>query len=156
TDAVYQHSESATRFYKALDRWNGRGWSTTLADGSVIDFPESYAATNMAQGAPTEMRNAQGERLQLIRDGQRNLQEILTPHGHWIKFQYDALSRVTYASDDAGQWAKYEYTPDGMLKTAVLSSGKERHYTYDGDQMRMVTDEKGRMLVRNFYAFGEL
>jgi YD repeat-containing protein len=156
TDAVYQHSESATRFYKALNRWNGRGWTTTLADGSVIDFPESYAATNMAQGAPTEMRNALGERLQLIRDGQRNLQEILTPHGHWIKFQYDALSRVTYASDDAGNWAKYEYTPDGMLKTAVLSSGRERRYTYDGDQMRTVTDEKGQMLVRNFYAFGEL
>ena len=49
------------------------------AEWLAIDFPESYAATNMAQGAPTEMRNALGERLQLIRDGQRNLQEILTP-----------------------------------------------------------------------------
>ena len=63
---------------------------------------------------------------------------------------------MTYASDDAGNWAKYEYTSDGMLKTAVLSTGRERHYTYDGDQMRMITDERGHTLVRNFYVFGEL
>ena len=63
---------------------------------------------------------------------------------------------MTYALDDAGNWAKYDYTSDGMLKTAVLSTGRERHYTYDGDQMRTVTDERGHTLVRNFYVFGEL
>jgi YD repeat-containing protein len=155
-DAVYRHSETATRFYKATQRWNGDGWRTKLADGSEIIFPDSYSATNMAQGAPTEMRNSRGEKLELMRDGQRNLQEILTPHGHWIKFQYDGQSRVTVAADDAGNWAKYAYTADGMLESVALSLGKERHYTYDGVQMSEVKDEKGRILVSNLYAYGEL
>lgn len=155
-DAVFQHSETSTRFYKAINRWNGNGWTTTLADGSEIIFPESYNAKNMAQGAPTEMRNAQGEQLQLIRDPQRNLQEIRTPHGHWIKFQYDGLSRINYATDEAGHWAKYTYTPDGMLDAVVRSTGNERHYTYDGDKMLDVKDEWGRTLVSNFYEYGQL
>src|SRR5437879_68904 len=54
-DAVYQHTETSTRFHKATQSWNGNGWTTRLADGSEIRFPESYNAKNMAQDAPTEM-----------------------------------------------------------------------------------------------------
>ena len=150
-DAVYQQSESGGRFYKATQRWNGDGWTTTLANGDEIVFPESYSAKNMAQGSPVELRNARGDRLQLIRNGRRDLEEILTPHGHWIKFQYDAQSRIVYASDDARNWAKYAYTADGMLESAVLSTGRERHFLYDGDRMVAVTDEKGQTLVINNY-----
>ena len=155
-NALYQHSESSTRFYKALQRWNGGGWTTTLADGSQIVFPESYNATNMAQGAPTEMRNAKGEKLELIRDGERNLKEILTPHGHWMKFEYDDQSRIVRAEDDAGHWAKYSYNGNGMLRTVVQSTGKERHFEYDGVEMTSVKDETGRVLVSNFYAYREI
>ncbi len=150
-DAVYQHTETSTRFYKATQAWNGNGWTTRLADGSEIRFPESYNAKNMAQGAPTEMIDAKGNRLQLRRDPQRNLQEIRTPHGHWIRFRYDDLSRITRAEDDAGHWARYEYNANGMLETATLSSGRQRHYEYDGALMTRITDEKGRVLLRNWY-----
>src|SRR5919198_592346 len=83
-DAVYEHTETSTPFYKATQSWNGNGWTMRLADGSEIIFPESYNAKNMAQGAPTEMRDAKGNRLELRCDAQRNLEEIRTPHGHWI------------------------------------------------------------------------
>lgn len=155
-DAVFRHSESSTRFYKAVAQWNGYGWRIALADGTQIDFPDSNHSTNMAQGAPIEIRNARGERLQLIRDGQRNLQEILTPHGRWIKFQYDDMSRVIYAADDAGHWAKYTYTPEGMLGVVLLSSGRQRTYEYDGDKMTRILDGNGHELVRNVYASGQL
>jgi hypothetical protein len=155
-DAVYQHSESASRFYKAIERWNGEGWTTTLANGDEIRFPESYSAANMAQGAPIEFRNAKGDRLELIRNGRRDLEEILTPHGRWIKFQYDGQSRIVYANDDAGNWAKYSYTADGMLETVALSTGKERHFLYDDNRMVAVTDEKGRTLVINVYSDRDL
>ena len=56
-NAVYQHTETATKFYKATQSWNGAGWTTKLADGSEIHFPESYNAKSMAQGAPTEFLN---------------------------------------------------------------------------------------------------
>ncbi len=98
-----------------------------------------------------EMRDAKGNRLELRRDGQRNLQEIRTPHGHWIRFSYDALSRITHAEDDTGHWARYEYNADGMLDHAILSSGRERHYTYQGTRMTEIKDENGRVLLRNWY-----
>jgi hypothetical protein len=45
-----------------------------LEDGSTIHFPESYNAVNLAQGAPTEMTDGAGNKVELVRDGKRNLQ----------------------------------------------------------------------------------
>ena len=150
-DAVYQHTETSTRFYKATQSWNGNGWTTRLADGSEIRFPESYNSKNLAQGAPYEMRDAQGNSLELHRDPQRNLQEIKTPHGHWIRFSYDDSSRIKRAEDDAAHWAQYEYNADGMLKSAISSSGRARYYEYDGILMTQITDEHGRVLLHNWF-----
>src|SRR6202166_2348021 len=155
-DAVFQHTETSTRFYKAVTAWNGNGWTTKLADGSEIRFPESYTSKNMAQGAPTEMIDAKGNHLELRRDPQRNLQEIKTPHGHWIRFNYDDLSRIKRAEDDAGHWAQYEYNSDGMLEAATLSSGRQRQYEYDGALMTRIINERGRVLLRNWYESGVL
>ncbi len=155
-DAVFQHTETSTRFYRAITSWNGNGWTTKLADGSEIRFPESYNAKNLAQGAAMEMRDAKGNRLELRRDGQRSLQEISTPHGHTIKFKYDDLSRIVKAEDDKGNWVKYAYNGDGMLESAVFSSGQMRRYDYTGPLMSVVTDEKGNVLVRNSYESGLL
>jgi YD repeat-containing protein len=150
-DSVFQHTETSTPFYKATTRWDGHGWTTKRADGSEILFPESYKARNLAQGAPYEMRDARGNRLELHRNPQRNLQEIATPHGHWIRFSYDDFSRIKRAEDDAGHWAQYQYNDAGMLKSAILSSGRERHYDYNGVLMTQITDESGHMLIHNWY-----
>lgn len=106
--------------------------------------------------AATEFLDAQGNRLQLRRDGKRDRQEIRTPHGHWIRFSYDESSRITRAEDDAGNWARYRYNPDGMLQDVLLSSGRERHYDYSGRLMTEITDEMGHVLLRNFYDYGFL
>lgn len=155
-DAVYMHSETSTRFYKATQQWNGKGWTMKLADGSEILFPESYNAKNLAQCAPTEMIDAKGNRLELIRDGERNLQEIKTPHGHWIKFWYDGQARIQRAQTDGGQWARYEYNPNGMLANVNYSTGHQRHYDYEGDLMTRITNETGTTLVQNWYKSGLL
>jgi YD repeat-containing protein len=55
-----------------------------------------------AQGAATVMIDAKDNHLELRHDPQRNLLEIRTPHGHWIRFAYDDQSRVKRAEDDAG------------------------------------------------------
>ncbi len=87
-DSVLQHMETyGSGFIKPRNAGMAAGWTTRLADGSEIRFPESYNAKNLAQGAPTEMRENQGNRLELRRDAQRNLQKIRTPHDHWIMFQ---------------------------------------------------------------------
>jgi YD repeat-containing protein len=150
-DAVFQHTETSTRFHKATQRWNGNGWITQLTDGSEIRFPESYNAKSTAQAAAIEMRDAQGNRLEMRRDPQRNLQEIKTPHGHSLRFQYDSLARIVRANDDAGNWAEYSYNPDGMLTEVVSSSGRKRQYQYNGVLMTGISDEHGHVLLRNVY-----
>ena len=153
-DAVFQHSETSTNFYKATTAWNGNGWTTRLADGSGIRFPESYNAHNLAQGAPTEMLDVAGNALKLNRDGQRNLKEIVTPHGKWIRFQYDHAARVVRAETSTGKWANYTYNADGMLTSVANSLGHERQYTYQGRLLGTITDEHGALLLRNTYENG--
>ena len=157
-DAVYQHSETSTPFYKSTISWNGSGWTLRMANGEEMIFPESYNAKNLAQGAATEIRDASGNKLELQRDRQRNLLEILTPHGHWIKFSYDDQARITRAEDDTGEWVRYEYSagPLGMLLDAIHSSGQERHYQYEGALMTAIADEHGLVLLRNTYDSGVL
>ena len=99
-DAVYMHTETSTSLYQATIAWSGDGWTLRTADGSEMRFPEAYAAKNLAQGAAFEILDGKGNRLELRRDSSRNLREILTPSGRWIRFVYDADSRIVQASDD--------------------------------------------------------
>ena len=150
-DAVYQHSETSSRFYKATQSWNGEGWTLRLADGSEMRFPESYNADNLAQGAAILLRDPAGNELRLGRDRRRNLREILASQGHWIRFEYDDHARIVTARDDAGAWSAYTYNMEGMLVSVVFSSGRERHYTYEGPRLMTVANERGRVLLRNTY-----
>jgi YD repeat-containing protein len=150
-DAIYQHTETSTSFYKAVLAWNGDGWTLSRTDGSAILIPEAYYATNAAQGAPYAMRDADGNTLKLLRDAQRNLLEIRTPHKHSIRFKYDDQSRIVRAEDDQGHWAEYRYDANGMLADATSSSGHARRYSYDGDLMTAIADENQNVLVRNSY-----
>jgi YD repeat-containing protein len=155
-DAVYLHTETSTSFYKSIFQWNGGGWTLTKADGSVLHFPESYLAKNLAQGALTDMFDPAGNKLELQRDRRRNLQEIRTPHGKFIRFTYDDLDRITRAEDDRGNWATYRYTTDGYLSDVIRSDRHERHFTYENGQMTSIRDESGRTLVRNYYESWEV
>ncbi len=150
-DAVYQHTETSTGFYKAVETWNGDGWTLWRTDGTRIVFPEAYSAQSAAQGAAVEIRNSDGDKLQLIRDRSRSLQEIRTPHGRSIKFEYDNQSRIVRVEDDQGHWAEYAYDSNSMLADAKFSSGRARHYSYDGDLMIEASDEDRKVLVRNSY-----
>jgi hypothetical protein len=40
---------------------------------------------------------------------------------------------------------------NGMLTDATLSSGRARHYSYEGDMMTAIADENQKFLVRNSY-----
>jgi len=152
SDAVYQQTETSTGFYRAVTAWNGDGWTTWRTDGTAIAFPEAYNSKNAAQGAAIEMRDANGNLLELIRDAERNLQEIRTPHNHSIKFKYDDQSRITHAEDDQGHSVDYRYDANGMLTDAASSTGHARHYLYEADLMTEIADETQRILLRNTYS----
>ncbi len=90
----------------------------------------------------------------LKRDAQRNLQEVLAPHGHWIRLQEDNRGRIVQAAADNGKIVHYRYDSEGMLSDVLYSNGMERHYEYEGRLMTAVTDEHGDVLVRNWYRNG--
>src|SRR5206468_5025621 len=153
-DAVYRHSETSTPYYKSTIAWNGHGWTMKLADGSTILFPESYNASNMAQGAPIEMTGTDGSKLELNRDGKRDLQEIRSSSGEVIHFTYDAQSRIIRAEDLRQHWSSYQYNNDGMLTDVQRSSGEGRHFSYDRTLMTSVAEDRKSVVVRNRYESG--
>ena len=88
-------------------------------------------------------------------DPQRNLQEIPTPHGHWIKFTYDDQARITRVEDDGGKWGKVQLQQLWDLDIyAINSSGQERHYEYQDALMTAIANEHWHILLRNRYEYG--
>jgi YD repeat-containing protein len=156
SDALYRHTETSGRFYQAITYWNDNGWTTKLADGSLISFPESYQAKKIADGAPLEIQDARGNKLHLVRDTDRKLQEIRTPHGQVIRLTYNDQGWIRRAEDDWGHWVAYLYNSDGMLVTVIPSSGKRRDYEYDDTLLTVVRDDRDNILVRNTYDQGRI
>ena len=150
-DAVYRHSETSSPFYKATMRWDGHGWDVRLDDGSTMHFPESYNGTTLAHGAATEMTDAAGRTVHLVRDPQRNLREIRVAGGGAIHLTLDALGRVVRAVDDRERWVAYRYDGAGLLAEVTRADGRAWRYGYAGDQMTSIEDGAGRLLLRNHY-----
>ena len=156
SDAVFLHTETSTRFYKSIIAWNGKGWTLRLADGGEMHFPESYGATNLAQGAAFQFIDSRHKVLTLRRDAQRNLIAVVTPDSQHLRFAEDARSRIVRAEDDNGNWVTYLYNSDDMLTDKLSSSGGARHYDYEKELLTSVHDEQGQTLVRNIYESGTL
>jgi YD repeat-containing protein len=159
-DAVFRNGNAGSEFYDARIAWNGNGWTLTFRDGRQFVFPEAYQAKNYAQGAPLEMRDEHGNRVQLKRDKVRNLQQLISPSNHTITFKYDGLDRIIEAEDKAGHIRRYSYNPSGHLETV----SDEAHvlyrfeyepllhaHGYDPYLMTTVSDGNGRVLLKNVY-----
>ena len=162
-DAVFRNGNTGSEFYDARVGWNGNGWTLNLRDGREFLFPEAYYAKNYAQGAPTEMRDEKGNRIQLQRDKVRNLEKLISPSGHTITFKYDGSDRIIEAEDDAGHIRRYSYNPSGHLAT-VSDDGHVLYRFeyepllhapgYDPYLMTMVSDGNGRVLLKTAYRDG--
>ena len=158
-DAVFRHDATASEFYGAQIAWNGNGWTLDFRDGGRFLFPESYHAKTLAQGAPFEMRAADGHRIQLKRNQRRNLEQVISPTGHTITFKYDRADRIIEATDDAGNLRKYSYDSAGYLESVADAShllfrfeyGHFHYVTYDWYLMTAVVDGRGRVLLQNIY-----
>jgi YD repeat-containing protein len=159
-DAVFRHGSTSSEFFDARDSWNGNGWTLNFADGREFLFPEAYFAKSYAQGAATEVRNGNGNRIQLKRDKIRNLQQLISPSGHTINFRYDEANRIAEASDDAGNLRRYTYDFGGHVRTVEDANHVLYRFEYqrlmnlkgyDPYLMTAVFDEHGTKLLENFY-----
>jgi YD repeat-containing protein len=159
-DAVFGHYATLSEFYQARIAWNGDGWTLDFRDGRKFLFPEAYYSKSYAQGAPVEMRNAQGNRIHLKRDNVRNLEELISPSGHKIIFKYDSSDRIIEAEDDAGHVRRYSYDPSGHVETVADGSQLLYRYEYepflhargyDPYLMTTIMGGNGRVLLMNIY-----
>jgi RHS repeat-associated protein len=156
TNAVYEHTSSATDFYGAILKFQncspGGIWTLTKKDGTVYCFPDSDASNNGRSAAPTGMKDRFGNSLIFTRDGNHNLTQIATPNGRWIQFTYDAGNRITQAQDNIGRTVTYSYDAGGRLIRVVDANGGVWNYTYDAfNQMTSVQDPRGIFYLANQY-----
>lgn len=159
-DAVFRHDATASEFYGAQIAWNGDGWTLDFRDGRRFLLPEAYHAKTFAQGAPYEMRDAEGRRIQLKRDKERRLTQLISPSGHTITFEYDGADRVAEARDDAGNVRKYSYDATDHLESVADASHVIYRFQYaplvhvqgyDPYLMTAIVDGAGRVLLQNIY-----
>lgn len=164
-DAVFRHALTSSEFYGAQVAWNGNGWTLNFLDGRKFYFPEAYYSKNYAQGAATEMVDAEGHRIQLKRSKVRNLDELISPSGYKITFKYDLTDRIVEADDGAGHIRKYSYDHGGHLDT--VSDGAHVVYRfeyqrlmneagYDPWLLTAVLDGDWNVLLQNKYLWGRI
>lgn len=164
-DAVFRHDATSSDFYGMQIAWNGNGWTLDFRDGRRFLFPEAYFAKNYAQGAATEMMDANGNRIQLKRSKVRNLEELISPSGHTITFKYDGADRIVEAQDSDGHIRKYSYDPTGHLQTVSDQSrilyrfeyeSLVKDAGYDPWLLTAVLDGNWNVLLRNKYLWGRV
>jgi uncharacterized protein RhaS with RHS repeats len=122
-----------------------------IASALIARRSNDAAAQLAAQGAPMEMTDSAGNKLELIRNPQRDLQEIRGSDGASIKLAYDDHDRVVRADNGHGAWTNYTYGSSGFLTDVAHSDGTARYYFYEGGELTFVRDEQKRLLIHNFY-----
>jgi RHS repeat-associated protein len=157
TDAVFVHQETATTsatptpFYKSSIRWNGDGWDLTLTDGTTYVFGEN---------APLQaIRDRYGNQVTIIHSsGQAGVvNEVISPHGRWLKFTYDTSSRISQVADNAGRTVAYAYDGNSNLSTVTDSENNVTTYTYDGsNQLATIKDGRNVVYLTNQYTNGRV
>jgi RHS repeat-associated protein len=153
-DAVYEHTETQSPFYKAQIMWNNStlGWNLLLRDGGGFDFPDGELATSPTGAAVRYMLDRNLNRTTFIRDANKNLQTIISPDGRTINFTYDTSNRITQAKDHAGRIVTYSYDKSGRLSSVTDPLGNSTSYTYDtSHRMLTITDPKRIKYLTNVY-----
>lgn len=144
TDAVYEHTETPSKFYKSRITWAGSStWELRLKDGTVYVFPEYQPLQ--------AIRDRYGNQLTIARTA-GNITQITSPYGRWIKFTYDTSNRITQAKDNAGRTVGYQYDTGGRLWKVTDPNGGITEFTYDSaDRMLAIEDARGIVYLTNEY-----
>lgn len=159
--AKYVDTDYSSNYYEM--RWRSgpfARYELKRYDGSVKTFLPCYTPQQLCY--LTGYRNPLGQELKFERDGGRSLMRLTSPNGSWLRFNYEANSRVSEIDDSRGRTVKYEYDGRGRLVRVTYPSKQVFSYTYD-DTQHMLTFSVARdakaapvVLLRNEYANGKL
>ncbi len=145
--AVYEHTTTGTRFYKAKITWNSSyGWDLKLKDGMLYAFKDGFNATRPGQGGLIKIVDRNGNTVTITRDPQGNVTQVASgtlPNGRWITFTPDTSNRITQARDSIGRTVNYTYDTGGRLWKVTDAGGGVTEYTYDASN-RVLTKKDPR------------
>lgn len=146
-DAIYEHTETPSIFYKSRIEWNGNGWNLTLKDGTILVFADTVRAL---QG----IRDRYGNQITITRAFQPlgNITQLTSTNGRWLKLTYDASDRVTEVKDNIGRTVSYTYDASGRLWKQTDPNNGVTEYTYDSShRMLTIKDPRGNVFLTNEY-----
>lgn len=146
-DAVYEHTETPSIFYKSKIEWNGNGWNLTLKDGTVFTFADTVKAIQ-------SIRDRYGNEITITRafGVSGNITQLTSPNGRWLKLTYDGSNRVTEVKDNFGRTVSYTYDASGRLWKETDANSGVTEYTYDSShRMLTIKDPRGNVYLTNTY-----
>jgi RHS repeat-associated protein len=153
-DAVYEHTETPTPFYKSRISWNTirQGWDLKLVDGTIYKFPDAEFASIPPQAALVGITDRFGNSIAFQRNSFGDLTKITSPNGRWIQFTYDGYDRITSAQDNIGRTVGYTYDANGNLWKVTDPKQGVTEYTYDtSHRMIDIKDPRGNIYLTNEY-----
>lgn len=148
---VWTHTGTNSAYYGATMQFvfgatpDTSYWVMTLKDGT------QYRLARHAPNALQWIQDRYGNQTQLIYNGGL-LQQMVSPSGRSVTFNYDSGNRITSATDNAGRTVGYTYDGAGTLATVTYPDNTTEQYTYDTNH-RMLTmqDRRGHVWVSNQY-----
>lgn len=148
SDAVYEHTQTPSKFYKSRITWKAQTWELRLKDGTVYVFPEYQPLQ--------AIRDRYGNQVTIARSAGK-ITQITSPYGRWIQFTYDSSSRITQAKDNAGRTVGYQYDSGGRLWKVTDANGGVTEYTYDSShRMLTIKDARSIVFLTNEYTSGRV
>ncbi|RDD80981.1 Rhs family protein [Dyella tabacisoli] len=159
--SVWEHTGTDSAFYGSnlqflVDNTPlGAHWILTLKDGT------QYAFTRHIPNSLSWIQDRYGNQVQFNYNGGL-MEQMVSPNGHTITFNYDSSNRITSAADSSGRTVFYAYNSAGSLAKVTYPDQATEQYTYDdGTQRynyddgthRMLTmqDRRGNVWVTNQY-----
>ncbi|AGK48115.1 RHS repeat-associated core domain protein [Burkholderia thailandensis MSMB121] len=148
---VWEHTGSDSSYYGATMQFLydntaiGAHWIVTMKDGT------QYAFTRHVPNSLSWIQDRYGNQLQFTYNGGL-LEQLISPSGRTITFNYDSGNRVTSAVDNSGRTITYVYNSAGTLTTVTYPDQTTEQYTYDGNnRMTTMRDRRGHVWVTNQY-----
>ena len=148
---VWEHTGTDSSYYGATMQFLydstaiGAHWIVTMKDGT------QYAFTRHVPNNLSWIQDRYGNQLQFTYNGGL-LEQLISPSGRTITFNYDSGNRVTSAVDNSGRTINYAYNSAGTLATVTYPDQTTEQYTYDSNnRMTTMQDRRGHVWVTNQY-----
>lgn len=147
TDAIYEHTETPSQFYKSQLYWNNNGgWDLRLKNGTVFVFPDNAPLNSI--------RDRYGNQITITRSSGLfgNITKLSSPSGRWLEFTYGSGNRISQIKDNSGRTVGYTYDASNRLWKVTDANGEITEYTYDSShRMLTITDARGILYLTNEY-----